>query len=181
MDQITFTMMLTCKKCSRKRIDTMQKLLVALTISTLVLFSSNAFAGEKATTEECVQKAHEAAALINARGLQEGIKLIGDPKGPFVWKDSYVFLMDLNGKMLAHPMQPELTRHEHVFLQTDSADKAIFVHFVNIAIEHGEGWVDYMWPKPGKKSPSKKITYIYKVPTKNLLVGAGVYVGGMMY
>ncbi len=159
----------------------MQKFLIVFAISISLLFSSQAFAGEKATTEECVQKAREAAAMINARGLDESIKMIGDPKGPFVWKDSYVFLMDLNGKMLAHPMRPELTQHEHVFLQTDAADKAIFVHFVNIAKNPGQGWVDYMWPKPGKKSPSKKVTYIYKVPTKNLLVGAGVYVGGMMY
>ena len=159
----------------------MQRFLIVLTISTSVLFSSQAFAGDKATTEECVVKTHEAAAMINARGLAESIKLIGDPKGPFVWKDSYVFLMDLNGKMLAHPMQPELTRNEHVLLETDATDKAIFVHFVNIARNPGQGWVDYMWPKPGKKSPSKKVTYIYRVPSKDLLVGAGVYVGGMMY
>ena len=159
----------------------MQRFLIVLTISTFVLFSSPAFAGDKATTEECVVKTHEAAAMINARGLAESIKLIGDPKGPFVWKDSYVFLMDLNGKMLAHPMQPELTRNEHVLLETDATDKAIFVHFVNIARNPGQGWVDYMWPKPGKKSPSKKVTYIYRVPSKDLLVGAGVYVGGMMY
>lgn len=159
----------------------MQRFLIALAIATFVLFSSQAFAEERATTEECVQKTHEAAAMINAKGLEEGMKLIGDPKGPFVWKDSYVFLMDLQGKMLAHPMQPELTRHEHVLLQTDAADKAIFVHFVNIAKDPGQGWVDYMWPKPGKKSPSKKVTYIYRVPTKDLFVGAGVYVGGMMY
>jgi cytochrome c len=38
-----------------------------------------------------------------------------------------------------------------------------------------------MWPKPGKRSPSKKVTYIYRVPSQDLLVGAGVYVGGMMY
>jgi len=159
----------------------MQRFLIALAIATFVLFSSQAFAEERATTEECVQKTHEAAAMINAKGLEEAMKLIGDPKGPFVWKDSYVFLMDLQGKMLAHPMQPELTRHEHVLLQTDAADKAIFVHFVNIAKDPGHGWVDYMWPKPGKKSPSKKVTYIYRVPTKDLFVGAGVYVGGMMY
>jgi len=159
----------------------MQRLLIALVISTFVLFSSQVIAGDNATTEECVQKVHEAAAMINARGLEESVKLIGDPKGPFVWKDSYVFLMDMKGKMLAHPMQPELTRHEHVLLETDATGKAIFVHFVNIAREHGEGWVDYMWPKPGKKSPSKKVTYIYKVPSKDLIVGAGVYVGGMMY
>lgn len=159
----------------------MQRLLIALVLSIPVLFASQAVAGEHATTEECVQMVHEAAAMINARGLEEAMKLIGDPKGPYVWKDSYVFLMDLDGKMLAHPMQPELTRYKHVLLETDATGKAIFVHFVNIAREHGEGWVDYMWPKPGKKSPSKKVTYIYKVPSKNLIVGAGVYVGGMMY
>ncbi|MBU0961749.1 MAG: cache domain-containing protein [Proteobacteria bacterium] len=159
----------------------MKKILIALTISMFVLFSSQAFAEERATTEECIMKTHEAAAIINARGLEASIKMIGDPKGPFVWKDSYVFLMDLKGKMLAHPMQPELMQNEHVLLQTDAADKAIFVHFVNIAKDPGQGWVDYMWPKPGKKSPSKKVTYIYRVPSKDLLVGAGVYVGGMMY
>ena len=119
----------------------MQKLFIALTISTFVLFSTLAVAGEKATTEECIEKTHEAAAIINARGLEEAIKLIGDPKGPFVWKDSYVFLMDLKGKMLAHPMKPELTRYEHVLLETDATDKALFVHFVNVAREDGEGWV----------------------------------------
>ena len=159
----------------------MQKILIAFTLSTLVLFSSLAVAGDNATTEECIEKTHEAAAMINARGLEEAIKLIGDPKGPYVWKDSYVFLMDLKGKMLAHPMKPELTRYEHVLLETDATDKALFVHFVNVAREDGEGWVDYRWPKPGKKTPSKKVTYIYKVPEKDLLVGAGVYVGGLTH
>ena len=33
---------------------------------------------------------------------------IQDPKGPFVWKDSYVYAADLEGKMLAHPLTPGL-------------------------------------------------------------------------
>jgi len=41
--------------------------------------------------------------------------------------------------------------------------------------------VDYMWPKPGKNTPAKKTTYIYKVPDQDVFVGAGVYVGGMLY
>nr|VFJ90468.1 MAG: Cache domain [Candidatus Kentron sp. LFY] len=159
----------------------MQRFLITLVLSTLILFSSQVFAEKKATTEECVSKTHEAAAMINAHGVDEAIKSIGDPHGPFVWKDSYVFLMDLDGKMLAHPMQPELTQHKHVLLHTDATDKAIFVHAVNLARKVGQGWIDYMWPKPGKKSPSKKVTYVYRVPSKDLLVGAGVYVGGMMY
>ncbi|WP_028585557.1 cache domain-containing protein [Desulfogranum mediterraneum] len=159
----------------------MKKSLIVLAVSVLVLLSSQAGAVERATTEECVAKTHEAAALINARGVEEAIKVIRDPHGPFVWKDSYVFLMNLEGKVLAHPMQPELVQRQHVLLETDAIGKAIFVHFVNMAKDPGQGWVDYRWPKPGKKSPSKKITYVYRVPSKDLLVGAGIYVGGMMY
>jgi signal transduction histidine kinase len=145
------------------------------------LLAVNVWAAEQATKEECVVKSHAAAAIINSQGLEAAIKAISNPKGPFVWKDSYVFLMDLNGKMLAHPFQPELAQQEHVLLLTDPTDKAMFVHFVNLARNTGHGWVEYMWPKPGKSTPSKKLTYIYRVPNQNLFVGAGLYVGGMLY
>jgi len=32
-----------------------------------------------------------------------------------------------------------------------------------------------MWPKPGEEAPSKKLSYIYRVPGKDVFVGAGVY------
>lgn len=159
----------------------MKNIRVGLVVLAVLCLAAGAVAQQAATKEECVVKCHEAAALINTKGLDEAIKLIGDPKGPFVWKDSYVFLMNLDGKMLAHPMQPELTKLNHCLLITDPTDKALFVSFVNLARTVGHGWVEYMWPKPGKKSPSKKITYIYRVPGKDLFVGAGIYVGGMMY
>ena len=159
----------------------MKKLFVTCSILAIFCLSTLAWAQQAATKEECVVKCHEAAALINSKGLDEAIKEISNPKGPFVWKDSYVFLMNLDGKMLAHPMQPELTKLPHCLLITDPTDKALFVSFVNLAKTVGHGWVEYMWPRPGHKSPSKKITYIYRVPGKDLFVGAGVYVGGMMY
>jgi len=159
----------------------MKKLLIIAAVSAFFFSALNAVGGELATKDECVVKCHEAAALINSKGVEAAIEMIGDPTGPFVWKDSYVFLMNLDGKMLAHPIQPELTKHEHVLLVTDPMDKALFVHFVNLARKVGQGWVEYMWPKPGKNTPSKKITYIYKVPNQELFVGAGVYVAGMMY
>ncbi|MBR9985248.1 MAG: cache domain-containing protein [Desulfosarcina sp.] len=141
----------------------------------------NAWAEESATKDECVIKCHEAAALINSKGFEAAIEEISNAKGSFVWKDSYVFLMNLDGKMLAHPFQPELTQQDHVLLITDPTDKALFVHFVNLARKVGQGWVEYMWPKPGKNTPSKKLTYIYRVPGQDVFVGAGVYVGGMIY
>ena len=159
----------------------MKKWYVIAAVVAVLFLAVNSHAQKAATKEECVMKCHEAAALINAKGLDEAIRAIGDAKGPFVWKDSYVFLMNMDGKMLAHPMQPELTKLPHCLLITDPTDKALFVAFVNLARTVGQGWVDYLWPKPGKKSPSKKLTYIYKVPNQDVFVGAGVYVGGMMY
>ena len=159
----------------------MKKITIVAICLIVGLLSGNAGAEEWATKEECVVKCHEAAALINSKGLDAAIKEISDPKGAFVWKDSYVFLMNLDGKMLAHPFRPELTKQEHVLLMTDPTDKALFVHFVNLARKVGHGWVEYMWPKPGKTTPSKKLSYIYRVPGQDVFVGAGVYVGGMMY
>ncbi len=159
----------------------MKKYLIVAFSLVVGLFSVNAWAEESATKDECVIKCHEAAAMINSKGVETAIKAISDTNGPFVWKDSYVFLMNLDGKMLAHPFQPELTQIDHVLLITDPTDKALFVHFVNLARNVGQGWVEYMWPKPGKTTPSKKLTYIYRVPTQDLFVGAGVYVGGMIY
>ena len=74
-----------------------------LIVSTL---SVSVWADDSATKDECVVKCHEAAAMITSKGLDAAIKEISDPKGAFVWKDSYVFLMNLDGKMLAHPFQP---------------------------------------------------------------------------
>ena len=78
----------------------------------ICLLTVNGWAKESATKEECVIKCHEAAALITSKGLDTAIKEISDPNGPFVWKDSYVFLMNLDGKMLAHPFRPELTKQK---------------------------------------------------------------------
>jgi signal transduction histidine kinase len=93
-----------------------------------------------------------------------------------VWKDTYVFLMDLDGKMLAHPMSPALIG-KNVLDMKDKGEpgKFLFKDFVTVAKGPGEGWVSYMWTNPGDPKPRKKVTYIYRVPGKDLFVGAGVY------
>lgn len=159
----------------------MKKQYLVPMIMVILCFAATAVAGPSATKDECVVRCHEAASMVTSKGVEEAAKILNNPQGPFVWKDSYVFLMNLDGKMIAHPFQPELTKKDHVLLYTDPTDKALFVHFVNLARNVGHGWVEYMWPKPGQSTPSKKLTYIYRVPDTEYFVGAGVYVGGMMY
>ncbi|MBI5420181.1 MAG: cache domain-containing protein [Deltaproteobacteria bacterium] len=131
---------------------------------------------DSATKEECVAKSKEAAQMILDKGTDEAIKEINNKTGKFVWKDTYVFLMDLEGTMVAHPMSPGLIGKNLLDMKDKGTEgKLLFKEFVEVAKTKGEGWVDYMWPKPGEQTPSKKISYIYRVPGKDLLVGAGIY------
>lgn len=154
----------------------MKRIVGALVVVLLAVLVAGPALADSATKDECVAKSKEAAKMINEKGLDAAVKEISDKGGKFVWKDTYVFLMDLDGKMLAHPMSPALVG-QNMLEKTDKAEKGkfLFKEFVQVAKTKGEGWVDYMWPKPGAQTPSKKISYIYRVPGKDLLVGAGIY------
>ncbi len=155
------------------------KRIVGLVVLVLVLFSSSAIADShnKATVSECISMCKKAAEMILA-DQDAALAEIAKPDGKFVWKDSYVFAMNLKGKMLAHPMMPGLTKMDSLLTVPDKNakhPKMLFVEFVVKAATEGEGWVDYMWPKPGETDPSVKETYIYRVPGTSLFVGAGIY------
>jgi signal transduction histidine kinase len=153
----------------------MKKLIVVICIVLASIWMANTVMAESATSDEAMSKCLEAAKLIKEQGIDPAIKAIGDKSGSFVWKDSYVFLMDMDGKMLAHPIKPEMTQDPNLLKVKDTAGKSIFVEFIQVANQKGQGWVDYMWPKPGEEKPVAKSSYIYKVPGTQYVVGAGVY------
>ena len=122
---------------------------LCLMVSLVGALSGTAFAGT-ATREECIAMAQKASELIQ-QGQEAALKEIAKSDGQFVWKDSYVFVMNFKGKMLAHPFMPGLTRMDSLLAVSDKnleKPKMIFVDFVTLAATKGEGWVDYLWPKP---------------------------------
>jgi signal transduction histidine kinase len=133
-------------------------------------------ADELATKKECVTMCKKASDLIANLGKEAALKQLNDKDGPFVWKDSYVFVLDSDAAVLvAHPIKPHLVGKNLIGIK-DTNGKLFFLEFTNIAnSEEGEGWVDYMWPKPGKRKASPKRSYILKVPGMQLAVGAGIY------
>jgi len=157
----------------------MKKLLtLVLALFTWAAFSAIAFAAEEsATVGECIEMCKLAAEAI-LQDKDAALAEIAKPDGKFVWKDSYVFAMDLKGKMLAHPMLPGLMKMDNLLSTPDknlTNPKMLFVEFVVLAGTKGEGWVEYMWPKPGSTQPANKETYIYRVPNTTMFVGAGIY------
>ena len=130
---------------------------------------------ESASKDEVISNCEAAAKMIQEKGIDAASQAIGDKSGPFVWKDTYVFLMDLDGKMIAHPIKPELTEKDNLLQVADTDGKPLFVEFVEVAGSKGQGWVDYMWPKPGQDQPAAKSSYIYRVSGTPYFVGAGIY------
>ena len=156
----------------------MQKLSIMLVSLFLGLIMANGvLAEERASRDECIAMCIAAAKMIEA-DTAAGIKEIANPKGKFVWKDSYVFLMNKEGRMLAHPFSPQLLKKASLLNEVDYnyiKPKKIFAEFVDVAFKNGSGWVDYKWPKPNKKVPSEKFTFIYRVGWTDMFVGAGTY------
>lgn len=147
----------------------------AVFVSGLAMVTGSVMAAEKATREECVAKCQQAADMVKEKGVDETMKTIMDPDGPFIWKDTYVFCFNMEtGIMLAHPQAPKLVGKMTKGVK-DKNGKLLFVAYANIAKEKGEGWVEYMWPKPGEKEASPKESYVFRVPETDLVMVSGIY------
>jgi signal transduction histidine kinase len=74
--------------------------------------------------------------------------LLRDPTGPFIAKDTYVFVVDMNGVDRVNPAFPNLEGRNLLDL-TDTEGKYLVREMLKVAQNHRVGWVDYLWPKPG--------------------------------
>jgi methyl-accepting chemotaxis protein len=87
----------------------------------------------------------------------------------------YFWINDLSPRMVMHPTKPELDGTD----LTDNRDpngKYLFREFVKVCTDKGEGFVDYMWPKPGETAPAPKISYVKLYRPWGWIIGSGLYV-----
>jgi hypothetical protein len=151
-----------------------QFILVTTVLSTLLF---QAAFGNAAARDEVIDYCKKAAEVVLNQGIEAGIQQIGDRNGPFIWNNgvNYVFLMNMKGRMLAHPYKPQLTKPATLFDYADADGKKFFIEFVEKA-QRGRGWVKYKWPLPTTEEIKPKSTYIYRIPGTDYFVGSGFYV-----
>ncbi|MBF0229226.1 MAG: methyl-accepting chemotaxis protein [Desulfamplus sp.] len=78
-------------------------------------------------------------------------------------------------KMVMHPTNPELNGKD-ISGSKDPNGKYLFREMNTLCREKGEGYVEYMWPKPGEDKPVPKISYVRLFEPYGWVVGTGVYV-----
>lgn len=87
----------------------------------------------------------------------------------------YFWIQATDGKMVMHPISPDLEGKQLIAVKDDNG-KPFFREMIDIAKNEGGGFVDYVWPKPGKKQPVPKVSYIKNYRPWGWIVGSGIYV-----
>ena len=126
----------------------------------------------RGTAAEATALVQRAAEYLKANGPAKSYAAFNDTAGQFKDRDLYVFVMDMNGKMLSHGANAKLIGKDLTNLK-DSDDKLFIKTMLDVAKSKGKGWVDYKWPHPVTKAIEPKSTYVEKVD--DLVIGCGIY------
>lgn len=86
----------------------------------------------------------------------------------------YFWIHDLNLKMVMHPTAPKLNGTD-ISQMKDPNGLALFVEMNRISEKSGDGFVPYMWPKPGSELPVEKYSYVKRFKPWGWVIGNGIY------
>ena len=88
-------------------------------------------------------------------------------------ENEYLFVVGLDGTMVAHAAKPDLEGRNFWDTQ-DPEGKYLFRDLAAVA-RAGGGREYYMWPRAGSDVPEQKLSYVVPVPSLDAFVGTGVY------
>jgi cytochrome c len=131
--------------------------------------SAHAFANDAAEATSMVKKT---VSYIKEHGKEKALAEVNNPAGMFKKGELYIFVTDLQGKMLAHGANAKLVGKDLIDLK-DSDGKLFVKEYIEVAKSKGSGWSNYKWVNPNTKAIELKSTYVEKVD--GIVVGCGIY------
>ncbi len=156
----------------------MKKIISLAAAVVLSMIALTAAAQDMATPQEVYDKVVAAAATLEQLG-PDALPAFNDPKGEFVWKDSYVFVIDCKKDVIvAHPNNKLIGLKNSVVKDKPGnirEPKVLGYELCKAAENPNGGWVDYYWEKLGSDKPERKISFVVSVPGQAYTVAAGIY------
>lgn len=125
------------------------------------------------TPQEVIDKVREAAEYLAANG-DSVLDEFNDPNGPWVYGDTYVFVMDCeNDVYAAHPMSDIVGKKIDEFV--DAKGNRSGVEECAAGESPGGAWVELFWHKLDSDEMLRKVNYIYKIPGTAYTLASGIY------
>ncbi|HUJ89677.1 MAG TPA: cache domain-containing protein [Syntrophorhabdales bacterium] len=125
----------------------------------------------------CVQDiVKEAVELMAAKGKTAAFEELRKPGSPFHFLDNYVFVMSIDGHSVVDPSYPTMAGRDLTNFR-DAIGRYVVKEMIAKLQTSDEGWVLYLWPKPGAALPSRKLVYIRKITVEGetLIVGSDFF------
>lgn len=117
-----------------------------------------------------------AAEMLKARGKEEAFAVLREPASPFYFLDTYVFVLDENGRCLVDPAFPSLSNRDMMRFR-DAVGRSVVAEALKRLRKTDSTWAQYLMPKPGVAAPSRKMMYLRKVTVdgETFIVGATAF------
>ncbi len=122
------------------------------------------------------ERVRMAADLLQAKGKDIAFQEFRNRASPFVFLDTYIFVLDLHGRTVVDPAYPTLNGRD-----LSTFEDAVGVPTIKEMLRKLRGaddaWVQYLWPRPGASLPSRKLIYVRKVKVgaETLIVGSDFF------
>ncbi|MES2257099.1 MAG: cache domain-containing protein [Pseudomonadota bacterium] len=128
---------------------------------------------QQANKDAAVALVEKAAAHVKKNGVDAACKDFADPKGGFIQGELYVFVQDMQAKMICHGVNAKMNGKDLSELK-DADGKRFSKAMAELAQSKGSGWVDYQWVNPVTKAIEPKTSYIQRV-NDAVFLGVGIY------
>ena len=117
-----------------------------------------------------------AATLLQQEGTEAGFRELMDPASQFNYLGTFVFVLDDQGRALVDPSYPTLRGRDMASFR-DAVGRPVVQELLQKLNSSDTAWVQFLWPKPGERLPSRKLVYARKVQVggQTMIVGSDFF------
>ncbi len=129
----------------------------------------------KATPKEVFQKVTEAAQFL-AKSGEKGLKEFENPRGRFVWKDTFVWVTECEKNYCLPTPKSQDFGLNLAQMKCHQTGKLYILGLCDDVANHPEGaWVEHWQPRPGFDKPQRKVSFMMQVPKSPYQVVSDVF------
>jgi cytochrome c len=128
--------------------------------------------------EDARRWVNEGIAFYKATSREIALAEFSNPQSQFVQGEQYLYVLDINGTMLAHGVNEKYPGEDFYRVQ-DCDGKSFIKEIVDTANLKNFGWVEYKWRDPVTRSEQPKTVYFERVD--NMIFCSGVYGADLVY
>jgi len=149
----------------------MRRLILVLTAC--LLTAGAALADDtRATPQDAEELVKTAVSYLKRHGVEKGFKEFRNKGGPFIYKDLYIFVNDLEGQLVLHGADPS-KEGKRMASATDPDGRPYVQERLELIRTKGSGWNNYKYLNPATKKVEQKTAYVER--WEGYIIGSGAY------